>query len=164
MSIPAHPPELTLSQQLVNLRSNPLTAGDGGIAGGVLVWHFKTSPSPISRVYDIRLSYADGRTPETYVDEPDLTLLANGERIPHLYSELPARLCLYLPEAYEWRSSMLLDRTIVPWAILWLWYFEDWLATGEWRGGGMHVAEGETDVGGRHVRRALAAKRRKEAA
>ncbi|AIQ89412.1 protein of unassigned function [Methylobacterium oryzae CBMB20] len=35
---------------------------------------------------------------------------------------------------------MLLGRTIVPWAILWLWFFEDWLATGEWRGGGVHVS------------------------
>jgi hypothetical protein len=164
VSIPVHPPNLTLSQQLVNLRANPLTAGDGGIAAGELVWRFKTSPSPVSRLYDVRLTYAEGESPRIHVDEPDLTLLANGVRIPHLYSERPARLCLYLPEAYEWRSSMLLDRTIVPWAILWLWYFEDWLATGEWRGGGVHVAEGETDAVGRHVRRALEAKRRKEAA
>ncbi|WP_038368523.1 hypothetical protein [Bosea sp. UNC402CLCol] len=164
MSIPVHPRELTLSQQLVNLRSNPLSVGDGGIAGGELVWRFRASPSPVSRVYDLRLTYVEAEAPKIFVDEPDLTLLANGVRIPHLYSERPARLCLYLPEAYEWRSSMLLDRTMVPWAILWLWYFEDWLATGEWRGGGVHVSEGEPGVVGRHIRRALVAKRRTEAA
>jgi hypothetical protein len=153
-----------LSQQLVNLRSNPLTRGDGCIEGGVLNWRFQASPSPLSRVYDVRLTYPRGGTPETYVDKPDLTLLANGVRIPHLYTERPARLCLYLPDAYEWRPSMLLDRTIVPWAVLWLWYFEDWLATGEWRGGGVHVSDGEPDAVGRHVRRGLAVKRRKEAA
>jgi transposase InsO family protein len=33
---------------------------------------------------------------------------------------------------------MRLDQTIVPWTSLWLFYFEDWLSEGEWRGGGEH--------------------------
>jgi hypothetical protein len=33
---------------------------------------------------------------------------------------------------------MFIDKTIVPWCYLWLFYFEDWLATGEWKGGGIH--------------------------
>lgn len=163
MSIPRQPPYLTMAQQLVNLRANPLTRGDGGIEGGGLTWRFAASPSPISRIYGLRLTHARGASPRIYVDEPDLTLLANGARIPHVYSERPTRLCLYLPDAYEWLPSMLLDRTIVPWAVLWLWYYEDWLATGEWHGGGVHVADRETDEGGRQVRRALAAKQRKAA-
>ena len=28
--------------------------------------------------------------------------------------------------------------TIVPWACLWLYYYEVWHATGEWLGGGLH--------------------------
>ncbi|WP_183508827.1 hypothetical protein [Methylobacterium brachythecii] len=131
---------MTLAQQHVNLKGSPMTQGDGGIAGGALTWRFQASPSPISRMYDLRLMYRLNGVPAAFVDHPDLTSLAKGVRIPHLYSEQPARLCLYLPSAYEWRSSMLLDRTIVPWAVLWLWYFEDWLATGEWRGGGVHVS------------------------
>lgn len=140
MSPPSGPRRLTLAQQLVNLKASPITRGDGGIAGGALTWRFQASPSPISRTYDLRLTYRVNGVPATFVDQPDLTSLANGARIPHLYSERPARLCLYLPSAYEWRPSMLLDRTIGPWAVLWLWYFEDWLATGEWRGGGVHVS------------------------
>lgn len=140
MSAAFRPRRLTLAQQHVNLRASPITRGDGGIASGVLTWRFQASPSPISRTYDLRLKYPFNGVPATFVDQPDLTSLANGARIPHLYSEQPARICLYLPSAYEWQSSMLLNRTIVPWAILWLWYFEDWLATGEWRGGGVHVA------------------------
>jgi hypothetical protein len=33
---------------------------------------------------------------------------------------------------------MKISDTIVPWAVLWLYYFEDWLATDEWKGGGKH--------------------------
>jgi hypothetical protein len=33
---------------------------------------------------------------------------------------------------------MRLDRTIVPWIALWLFYFEEWLASDDWKGGGMH--------------------------
>ena len=33
---------------------------------------------------------------------------------------------------------MRLDQTIVPWAILWLFYFEEWLISNEWKGGGLH--------------------------
>jgi hypothetical protein len=29
----------------------------------------------------------------------------------------------------------------VPWAYLWLFYFEHWLATDEWQGGGKHPGE-----------------------
>lgn len=142
MSAPVRSRRLTLAQQLVNLRASPITQGEGGIAGNVLTWRFQASPSPISRLYDLRLVYPRNGVPAVFVDQPDLTLLANGARIPHVYSEQPVRLCLYLPRAYEWQSSILLNRTIIPWAILWLWYYEDWLATGEWRGGGVHVSPG----------------------
>ena len=31
---------------------------------------------------------------------------------------------------------MRLDQTVVPWTSLWLFYFEDWLSSDEWKGGG----------------------------
>ena len=65
-------------------------------------------------------------------------MLAGGRRIPHLYQQKPPRLCLYLPRTYEWQSWMRLDQTIVPWTALWLFYFEEWLASDDWKGGGMH--------------------------
>ena len=70
--------------------------------------------------------------------------VAEGRRIPHLYQQKPLRLCLYLPKTHEWRSWMRLDQTIVPWATLWLFYFEEWLASGDWKGGGMHP-DGDED-------------------
>jgi hypothetical protein len=37
---------------------------------------------------------------------------------------------------------MMIANTIVPWSVLWLFYFEDWLCTGEWSGGGVHPEQG----------------------
>jgi len=31
-----------------------------------------------------------------------------------------------------------LTQTLIPWTAEWLWYFEDWLTTRDWAGGGMH--------------------------
>ena len=33
---------------------------------------------------------------------------------------------------------MSISGTIVPWTILWLFYFEEWLMSDEWKGGGVH--------------------------
>jgi hypothetical protein len=34
-----------------------------------------------------------------------------------------------------------IDQTIVPWAALWLFYFEEWLSSDQWKGGGEHPGE-----------------------
>ena len=51
---------------------------------------------------------------------------------------LPAR-------TYEWQSWMRLDQTVVPWTTLWLFYFEEWLASDDWKGGGMHPETRRSD-------------------
>jgi hypothetical protein len=55
-----------------------------------------------------------------------------GESLPHVYRE--GTLCLY--RKGEWSSAMLIANSIVPWASEWLLFYEIWLATGEWHGGG----------------------------
>jgi hypothetical protein len=35
--------------------------------------------------------------------------------------------------------------TIVPWLILWLFYYEIWHVTGEWKGGGVHPPSPKRD-------------------
>jgi hypothetical protein len=130
---------LTLAQQYVNLRANPASAGTGGLRGGRLLWLFETSPHPLSRTYQVRIEMGRHNSPEVYVESPDLHLLvAEGSRLPHVYEQDPPRLCLFLPGTGEFRPWMRLDQTIVPWAALWLFYFEDWLVTDEWKGGGKH--------------------------
>ncbi len=37
---------------------------------------------------------------------------------------------------------MLISETIVGWAALWLFYFEEWLVSNVWAGGGEHPQEG----------------------
>lgn len=131
---------LTAAQQYINLQANPLSTGDGVLRAGAFTWTFEASPSPLSRMYRVRIEMGQNRSPRTFVDTPDLALLADGRDLPHVYRN-PTRLCLYLPGTAEWQPWMRLDQTIVPWSVLWLWYFEDWLASGEWKGGGIHPSE-----------------------
>jgi hypothetical protein len=129
---------LTAVQQFIGLQRSPICAGHGTLRLGRLAWEFEARPTPMSRPYRLRIIYKQDGTPQVLVIEPDLAALAEGRRLPHVYDQKPARLCLYLPRAREWNSSMSISETIVPWAILWLFYFEEWLASNEWKGGGMH--------------------------
>lgn len=138
---------LTAAQQFVNLRANPVCRGCGVLRVRRFTWRYAATPLPLSRVYDIRIEFEEGGTPETFVDGPDLQMLSGGRRIPHLYRQMPPKLCLYLPKAYEWQSWMRLDQTVVPWATLWLFYFEEWLGSDDWKGGGMHPGEDDDDRG-----------------
>ena len=79
-----------------------------------------------------------GKAPRIWVIEPELRN-RGGSRPEHLYRD--GSLCLYYPKYREWSHSMWLARTVVPWASEWLLYYEVWLATGEWRGGGMHLGK-----------------------
>jgi hypothetical protein len=134
----SQPRPLTVAQQFVNLRSNPVCAGAGTLHAGHLVWGYSTSPTPMSRDYQIRIDYRLDGVPRVFVDGPDLSILADDHRLPHVYEQKPPRLCLYLPGTGEWARWMRIDQTIVPWAALWLFYFEDWLISRDWKGGGMH--------------------------
>ena len=134
----SQPRALTLAQQYLNLRSNPICAGRGSLHASHLVWCYTAAPTPISRDYGIRIDARQGRTPEIFVDDPDLSVLAGGRRLPHVYQQKPPRLCLYLPNTGQWAPCLRIDLTFVPWASLWLFYFEDWLVTNTWRGGGIH--------------------------
>lgn len=132
---------LTAAQHYANLRLNPICGGDGNLAPGRLTWRFEASPTPLSRRYLVRIEYRQGDKPLVFVDRPDLVELSGGRRLPHVYKQRPTRLCLYFPSTGEWKASMRIDLTIVPWALLWLFYFEEWLDTDEWKGGGLHPGE-----------------------
>ena len=140
----AQPRPLTAAQQFLNLRANPICAGTGTLHSGRLVWHYRITPTPLSREYGVRIEYRNGGvSPEVFVDNPDPTALAEGRRLPHVYEQRPTRLCLYLPRAQQWHGWMRIDQTIVPWTALWLFYFEDWLISDEWKGGGEHPHDRE---------------------
>lgn len=132
------PPPLPLALQLANLRAqNP--RGSGDVRRAKLTWQFDAQPTPVSRSYRLRLDYALLESPEVIVVTPNLQTLAGDRRIPHLYDQKRGRLCLYLPRTGEWHDRRLLAETMVPWSLLWLLYFEEWLVSNEWKGGGVHV-------------------------
>lgn len=136
---------ITPAQQAFWLRRSAVALGRGYQHLNRLSWSFAARPTAVSREYHLRLEYRTGGVPELYVFSPDLVALAGDRRLPHVYSQSPTRLCLYLPGTGEWHSSMLLATSVVPWAYLWLFYFEEWLSSGEWKGGGVHPPAGVAD-------------------
>lgn len=105
------------------------------ISHGELVWEGTVRPTTLSDWYRVRLVYRHGKAPRVWVIKPGLRN-RGGSRPEHLYGD--GSLCLYYPKYREWNHSMWLARTVVPWACEWFLYYEVWLATGDWRGGGIH--------------------------
>jgi hypothetical protein len=91
-------------------------------------------------IYRIRLDYRFQRRPRVRVLSPELERY-NDEDIPHMYGQ--KYLCLYLPGVGDWSPDKEIAKTIIPWAALWLNYYELWHATGEWLGGGHDPSDDE---------------------
>ncbi len=150
--IPAPRGSLSPAQQYMHLRTNPNCRGKGKLDGAGLLWEYRVRPTPLSREYIVRITMKRDGTPDVVVIQPDISELANGRPLPHVYSD-PTRLCLTLPKAHEWTASMRIDQTFVPWAAIWLFYFEEWLVSDNWKGGGEHPSS-STAPAPRSVRRA----------
>jgi hypothetical protein len=104
-----------------------------------LRFDFSVRPTTISREYFCRIELRSrGYDPKAYVLSPDLQALAGGERPPHIYDHIEGitRLCLFYPQSSEWTTQSWLSDTMVPWTISWLRFYEIWLITGKWEGGG----------------------------
>lgn len=106
------------------------------VGGGRLVCRGAIQPTPLSHTYHVRVEYEAGRNPSVWVETPRLRRRQAGERIPHTYSDNEP--CVFLPGSGEWRSDKKIALTVVPWLSTWLFYYESWLVTGEWLGGGVH--------------------------
>jgi hypothetical protein len=130
-------------QQWFRLKSNPICRGSGSVRRGELTWDFDVRPSPLSRAYRLRIRQRKNTYPDVFVLSPNLRDLTEGRRLPHVYSQRPVELCLHFPKYDEWTFDKSIAETIVPWAYLWLFYFEHWLATDEWQGGGKHVGDND---------------------
>jgi hypothetical protein len=94
-------------------------------------------PFAFTKKYKVRITYEVGEFPKVQVVSPALRRRQPNEPIPHVYEGyLP---CLFLPsDQSEWSAEKPLAETIIPWLALWLFYYETWLSTGEWQGGGKH--------------------------
>lgn len=104
--------------------------------------NIEVQPSPLSKKYVLTLNY-DGIIPKVYLYNQGI--LRNAEdKVKHCYeqkyineSNECVRLCLYYPNGKEWDNTMLISETIIPWALAWLYYYENWRVTGKWLGGGI---------------------------
>lgn len=146
--------DLTPAQQFIFLRSNPICTGTGQLHATGLIWNYRVRPTPLSREYSMRITFQREETPEVFVLDPDIAALASDRALPHVYHD-PVRLCLTLPGTQEWIGTMRIDQTFVPWATTWLYYFEEWLISDDWKGGGEHPDPSDSERYSRRVRRAV---------
>ena len=132
---------LSAAQQALHLKRSLDFPGVVDLRPGRLSWTGGIKPNPLSRCYDVRLDFSVGESPRAIVEAPDLHALSGGRKLPHVYDQHPPRLCLYLPMTGQWRPEYRLDQTVLPWAALWFFYFEEWLDSDDWKGGGEHPGE-----------------------
>ena len=96
--------------------------------------------------------------PRVQVIKPTLQRHPNYEQgpTPHVYrnpddTALPY-LCLFNPTGDEWEPGDLIAETILFWAARWLFFYEGWLATKRWRGGGGHLVPAiDAAAGGKRI-------------
>lgn len=108
-----------------------------------LSWKGKIRPTPLSDEYTIYLKLEKKKIEVRVTDPKKLKLHPGEERLPHVYSTPKQILCLFYPDGKEWNSGKLISDSILPWTSEWLYFYEIWLITGEWKGGGTVHAKTE---------------------
>ena len=123
---------LSVGQQAFALRAFLPDAEISFGTGNFLTVVSDIQPTPVSRRYTIRIRYRDGDVPKVHVLSPELRLHPGANALPHIFPG--DSLCLHLPG--QWRPTMFIAHTTIPWTSEWLLYYEIWLVTGNWTGGG----------------------------
>lgn len=102
------------------------------VQGRRLIWRGSLKPSELSRSYRVEVNYLLKHEPVVRI----LNRLTTrpGESLPHVWSHAKRILCLH--QSKDWSARMLLANSIIPWAAEWLFFYEIWVVTGEWDGGG----------------------------
>jgi hypothetical protein len=116
-------------------------------------WHGTLAPDKREHLVRVRhripmvlenLTLHDAQ-PRVQVLKPHLERHPDYEQgpIPHVYwsrdDKVEPYLCLFSPELREWTIDDLIAHTTIHWAAHWLYFYEGWLVTKKWRGGGRHV-------------------------
>lgn len=122
--------EVTPALQAFALRQI-MPDGRATIRNGGLNWVGTVQPGDECSTYELQIVLRPRRLPTARVLSPTLKPNPDG-LLPHVYND--GTLCLH--QEGEWRSNMLLARTVLPWASEWLFYYELWLASGTWYGDG----------------------------
>jgi hypothetical protein len=107
----------------------------------VAEWRGVVHPQPLSGTYIVEVRYEQYKAPRIAIISPRLQLPTGEKRIPHTFKG--DYLCLYYADYGDWTPKMYVADMIVPWISLWLIYYETWLATTEWLGGGIEHSGSE---------------------
>ena len=126
MRIPVQTPKVTIGPQIGAMQRH-FPHFTRRRVNNVPTWHGTLQPFAASPVYTIVVSYRYPKAPRVRVSTPSLRSDA-----PHRYPD--GSLCLYYPRDESWTPNMFISETIVPWAALWLAFYELWLQTGQWYG------------------------------
>jgi hypothetical protein len=98
-------------------------------------WIGRLRALDFSESYDVRIEYRVGAKPKVWVlGLPSREEESESKKIPHRFTD--GSICLFYGD--EWTADKSIARTIVPWLLEWLAFYEGWLVTGEWQGGGTH--------------------------
>ena len=121
-------------------------------AGWIGVW--EGTLRPVCQSYRIRILYFSRKyfpgwdLANHYID---ITVLdpsigpdprGTGEKPQHVFSYKRSRaypaLCVFDPAEDGWYPSEPIVDRIIPWTIKWLFFHEEWVASGKWKGHGRH--------------------------
>jgi len=130
---PLRPRPLPLAVQLRQLTS-VVPGSAGRLVAGRLLWSGVVTPCEEADSYELLIDHRLRGAPRVHVISP---LLSGPGPIPHTYNT--TRPCLYVPGT--WYDNRSLAKTILPWTVEWLLYYELWSAGGDWQGGGIHPDE-----------------------
>jgi hypothetical protein len=132
--------EPSLAQRHAELQALALPEARIRLTHQRLILDVKLAPGAFGRLYTCRFIFERTTYPVVIVTGPDLESLAQGEKIPHVYpwNGPGTRLCLWWPKNREWSPQMKVVESLLPWTAEWLYYFELWLLTKTWEGGGEH--------------------------
>lgn len=108
-------------------------------SNGELIVIGNIKPTPLSRDYTVKITYVIGYSPIIEIINPKLN--DGSKKLPHVYKK--ENLCLFYPRNKEWTKYDYIADKIIPWTSLWLYYYEIWNITGEWKGGGKHPDSGK---------------------
>lgn len=105
--------------------------------GRQMIWKGDITPLEMCNTYKVKITYTQRGSVDVFVLSPKPLMLAEGKtKLPHVYCQKRQKLCLYFPR--EWTGREKIVDTILPWTAEWLFHYECWVATGEWKGGGIH--------------------------
>lgn len=134
--------KLTPAAQLFGLRSRyPDGEGELQCHGRRMRWRQRVKPHVLCGTYLIEVRLEQDSLPETLVLFPDIQEQAGARKLPHTYSPVDGKPSLCLWWKNDWNRGLAISDTIIPWAAEWFWFYEHWLVTGEWLGGGSHPTE-----------------------